>query len=143
MRTLEQLKKEYIEITTAIIDLGALDTLKELQSQLAVKTIGAIESPERHESRLEERIRNINNNMNVSMDELKISVDIEVGDLNDRLYGIDKKLEDLEKYLDNINCEQVDINNKLKHHEIGINQLFKKFKKLDNLNNKSNNEGSK
>lgn len=140
MRTLEQLKKEYIEITTAIIDLGALDTLKELQSQLAVKTIGAIESPERHESRLEERIRNINNNMNVSMEELKISVDVEVGDLNDRLYGIDKKLEDLEKYLDNLNADQIDINNKLEHHEIGLNQLFKK---IDNLNTKSNNEGSK
>ncbi len=140
MRTLEQLKKEYIEITTAIIDLGALDTLKGLQSQLAVKTIGAIESPERHESRLEERIRNINNNMNVSMEELKISVDVEVGDLNDRLYGIDKKLEDLEKYLDNLNADQIDINNKLEHHEIGLNQLFKK---IDNLNTKSNNEGSK
>ena len=140
MRTLEQLKKEYIEITTAIIDLGALDTLKGLQSQLAVKTSGAIESPERHESRLEERIRNINNNMNVSMEELKISVDVEVGDLNDRLYGIDKKLEDLEKYLDNLNADQIDINNKLEHHEIGLNQLFKK---IDNLNTKSNNEGSK
>ena len=140
MRTLEQLKKEYIEITTAIIDLGALDTLKGLQSQLAVKTIGAIESPERHESRLEERIRNINNNMNVSMEELKISVDVEVGDLNDRLYGIDKKLEDLEKYLDNLNADQIDINNKLEHHEIGLNQLFKK---IDNLNTKSNNEGRK
>ena len=184
MRTLEQLKKEYIEITTAIIDLGALDTLKELQSQLAVKTIDAIEStPSINESvfkafneprkvgetyfleeiskvksslfnttnetinNMEEdltsKIRNINNNMNVSMDELKDSVDIDISDLDDRLNNIDKKLEELEKYLDNLHCEQVEMNNRLEHHEIGINQLFKKFKKLDNLNNKSNNEGSK
>jgi predicted nucleic acid-binding Zn-ribbon protein len=136
-----------------------LDTLKELQSQLAVKTIGAIESPERHESRLEERIRNINNNMNSSMEELKISVDIEVGDLNDRLYGIDKKLEDLEKYLDNINCEQVDINKRLKNVEKSLaktrmkeyeaeldneyNTKLNKHINIDNLNTKSNSEGSK
>ena len=95
------------------------------------------------EEDLTSKIRNINNNMNVSMDELKDSVDIDISDLDDRLNNIDKKLEDLEKYLDNINCEQVEMNNRLEYHEIGINQLFKKFKKLDNLNNKSNNEGSK
>ena len=34
MKTLEQLKKEYIEVTTAIIDLGALDTLKEREREV-------------------------------------------------------------------------------------------------------------
>ena len=137
MKTLEQLKKEYINIVGQIMELGHGEVLIELN-----KSIKKVEepTPSINESRLEERIRNINNNMNVSMEELKISVDVEVGDLNDRLYGIDKKLEDLEKYLDNLNADQIDINNKLEHHEIGLNQLFKK---IDNLNTKSNNEGSK
>ena len=130
LKTLGQLKKEYIEITTAIIDLGHEEVLIELNKSIkqvnwkvdklskdAVVELNKFdeeiskiktsifnttnETINNMKEGLTSKIRNINNNMNVSMDELKDSVDIEISDQDDRLNSIDKKLEELEKYLDN------------------------------------------
>ena len=154
IKTLEQLKVEYIDIVGQIMELGHGDVLIELNKSIkrvnwkvdklskdAVielnKFDGEIskiktsifnttnETINNMKEGLTSKIRNINNNMNVSLDELKDSVDIEISDQEDRMNSIDKKLEELEKYLDNINCEQVEINNNLEHHE----------KKLEHIEN--------
>ena len=66
------------------------------------------------------------------MDELKDSVNEQIYASTERLDKIDKKLEDLNRCFEITNCEQIDINNKLEHHEIGINQLFDKYTSLAN-----------
>ena len=137
MKTLEQLKKEYVNIVGQIMELGQADVLIELNKSIKKveestpsineSVFKAFNEPRKvgedkfykainnMEDNLTSKIRNINNNMNVSLDELKDSVDIDISDFDDRLNSIDKKLEELEKYLDNINSEQVEINNNLEH----------------------------
>ena len=134
MKTLEQLKKDYIETTTSIIDLGEIDVLKELQSQLKIKETPQNQHPVRNirmYQELKNKVHKLSKESAITSKTLE-QFNEQIYDDSERLDKIDKKLEDQEKYLEGINCEQIDINNKLEHHEIGINQLFDKYTSLAN-----------
>ena len=161
MKTLEQLKKDYIETTTAIIDLGAVDTLKELQSQLKVK-----EQPDNIEDKIDKHLKHINNNMNSALDNMAddigelqdtVATDSEtlkkqVVRLNERINGTQNKLEQITENPP-LKITYVDMNNKIKHIEQhltrgenntvkftsyeGLQELKKIKAEFDNLNSKS------
>ena len=145
-KTLEQLKKDYIETTTAIIDLGALDTLKELQSQLKVKQQDEIKtinnklgqlSTESGISlnKLDDKIRNINNNVNCSIDEMADNLEKRLDKTSENNIYLDKKYRDINKRLKHIEQHLTrGENNSVKFTSYeGLQELKKIKAEFDNL----------